>query len=422
MKLSTLLLQWGPRKDMSPQLLASSRSLGVDVPNHTNYATNYALPKYMPAIDGLRAFAVLAVLIVHFPWMPSSRHVLLNRLHVQPVSQYGWVGVDLFFVISGFLITGILLDSKDSPHYFRNFFARRALRIWPLYYAVVCFVFVIYSRIHPQGSVAEHLTGWPYYVSYLQNFVFFDNGVPLLAVTWSLAVEEQFYMTWPFVIFLCGRKRLRGILMALLLGSPIIRLVLNHYVGGHYPMITFGRMDGIVAGSLLALWFRSETFSLARLRKWASRFLVVGGIGSVYFLTTSRNAGQQSIWVYCFLAVAFSGLLCFAAVDSLLPRPVYKLLTNSALSYVGKISYGLYLLHPIAYYTYNFLIHNLRLSLAADTFGQDVVAFVGELGLAFLFASGSWYFFEQPILRLKKKFLPKVTTSRYTLQSSELTT
>ncbi len=358
----------------------------------------------MPAIDGLRAFAVLAVLIVHFPWMPAGRHVLLDRLHVWPVFQYGWAGVDLFFVISGFLITGILLDSKDAPHYFRNFFARRALRIWPLYYAVLSLVFVLYPLVLPHAFGAENLKGWPYYALYIQNFVFFDNGPPLLSVTWSLAVEEQFYMTWPFVIFLCGRKRLRGILMALLLGSPIIRLVLNHYVGGRYPEITFGRMDGILAGSLLALWFRSEIFSLAQLRKWASRFLVVGGIGSVYFLTTSRNAGQHSIWVYFFLPVAFSGLLCFAAVDSLLPRPVYKLLTNSALSYVGKISYGLHLLHPIAYYTYNFLIHNLHLPLGADTFGQDVVAFVGELGLASLFASGSWYFFEQPILKLKKKF------------------
>jgi peptidoglycan/LPS O-acetylase OafA/YrhL len=374
------------------------------MPDATHAPAEYVVPKYMPAIDGLRAFAVLAVMIVHFPWMAAPRHVLLDRLHLQPVTQYGWVGVDLFFVISGFLITGILLDSKDSSHYFRNFYARRALRIWPLYYAVLCAVFCFYVFGRPHSSGAENLKwGWPYYILYIQNFFLFDNAVPLLAVTWSLAVEEQFYITWPLVVLLCRPGRVRSIVFTLLLASPVIRLILDRTVG-NYPTITFGRMDGILFGSLLALWFRSETFSLSRLRKWASVMLVVGGIASVYLLTTSRNAGQHSILVYSALPVVFAGLVCFAAADSLLPRPVYKFLTNPVLSFVGKISYGLYLLHPLAYHTYYFLISKSHLPLDRDTFIQDTVAFVGELGLAFLFASASWYFFEQPILRLKKKF------------------
>ena len=314
------------------------------------------------------------------------------------------MGVDLFFVISGFLITGILLDSKDSSHYFRNFYVRRALRIWPLYYAVLSAVFCFYAFGHPHSSAAKNLNwGWFYYVYYLQNFFLVDNQVPLLGVTWSLAVEEQFYITWPLVVLLCRPRQLRSIVLTLLLASPVIRLVLDRTVG-HYPTITFGRMDGILFGSLLALWFRSETFSLQQLRKWASVLLVVGGIASVYLLTTSRNAGQHSILVYSFLAIAFSGLVGFAAVDSLLPRPVHRFLTNPVLSYIGKISYGLYLLHPVAYHSYDFLVRDLGLPLGRDTFAQDALAFVAELGLAFLFASTSWHFFEQPLLRLKKKF------------------
>src|ERR1700760_1369307 len=197
----------------------------MEISRAASTAEGVCLPKYMPALDGLRAFAVLAVLLVHFPWMPTPRLALLERLHLWPILRYGWVGVDLFFVISGFLITGILLDSKHTASYFRNFFARRALRIWPLYYAVLVFVFILCTFLRPHGTGAEILKwGWPYYILYLQNFVFSDNGVPLLGVTWSLAVEEQFYITWPFIVLLCIRKRLLTITVALFLASPVIRL------------------------------------------------------------------------------------------------------------------------------------------------------------------------------------------------------
>jgi peptidoglycan/LPS O-acetylase OafA/YrhL len=119
------------------------------------------LPKFMPAIDGLRAFAVLGVVIFHWPY-PVVRDALFNKLHVKPLVECGWVGVDLFFVISGFLITGILLDSKGSSHFFRNFYTRRALRIWPLYYAVVMFVLVIYPLVHPSGSMVHGTAPWFY--------------------------------------------------------------------------------------------------------------------------------------------------------------------------------------------------------------------------------------------------------------------
>jgi peptidoglycan/LPS O-acetylase OafA/YrhL len=154
----------------------------------------------------------------------------------------------------------------------------------------------------------------------------------------------------------------------------------------------------------LALWFRSESFSLAKLRKLALALLLVGGTISTYLLTTSGKGGQESLTVYSFLAVAFCGLIGFAAVDSLLPRPIYALLTNPVARYIGKISYGLYLLHPIAYYLYNFLIGILHSRLGEDTFWKDALSFVGEVGLVFLLASLSWYLFEQPILKFKSKF------------------
>ena len=106
--------------------------------------------------------------------------------------------------MSGFLITGILLDSKGSPHYFRNFYVRRSLRIWPLYYAVLLFVLVIYPLIDPNGSMVHSTASWFCYVLYIQNFVAY--GSRLLGVTWSLAVEEQFYTTWPFIVAALNRR------------------------------------------------------------------------------------------------------------------------------------------------------------------------------------------------------------------------
>jgi peptidoglycan/LPS O-acetylase OafA/YrhL len=358
------------------------------------------LPKFMPAIDGLRAFAVLGVVILHYPY-PYVRDALFNKLHVKPLVECGWVGVDLFFVISGFLITGILLDSKGSRHYFRNFYARRALRIWPLYYAVLIFVLVIYPHVYPSGSMVHKTAPWFYYVFYLQNFVVSSR---LLGVTWSLAVEEQFYITWPLVIMALSKKNLQRLIITLLAVAPLSRLVLDHYVGPHYPVETFARMDGILAGSLLALWFRSEGASISRLRKIATGLLLVGGIGSLPCLITG---GSESILVYSFLAMALSGLVCFAAVDSILPRPLRALLNNGQLRYVGKISYGIYLLHPIVYTACNFAIQRMLIPLERDTFSRDAIVLLTELALTILVASLSWYFFEQPILRMKEKLWPR---------------
>ena len=187
----------------------------------------------MPAIDGLRAFAVLAVLLVHFPY--PGHYALFRTLHLTRAADAGWVGVDLFFVISGFLITGILLDSKGSPHYFRNFYIRRALRIWPLYYAVLFFVLVVYPFVHPTGSMVHQTASWFYYVFYIQNFVLY--GSRLLGVTWSLAVEEQFYTTWPVVVSMLSRKNFQRLVFMLLLAAPIIRIIVRPYAGPSFALL-----------------------------------------------------------------------------------------------------------------------------------------------------------------------------------------
>src|SRR5580693_4799132 len=157
--------------------------------------------KKIPQLDAVRGLAVLLVLVHNTNKYPS--------LHLHLISDNGWMGVDLFFVLSGFLITGILLDSKDSVGYFKNFYARRCLRIWPLYYSALLFMFVVVPLLRPSEahtSFEARSSPWWSYPIFLQNFL---TPIPtaatgLLGVTWSLAVEEQFYVFWPLVVRFCN--------------------------------------------------------------------------------------------------------------------------------------------------------------------------------------------------------------------------
>src|SRR5262249_43223645 len=142
--------------------------------------------------------------------------------------NYGWMGVDLFFVLSGFLITRILLDTKPSEHYFRNFYARRGLRIWPLYYAVLLFMFVVVPLLRPQDSAELFQRSFPWwsYPFFLQNFLVNAPALAVgpLGVSWSLAVEEVFYLVWPFFVRYLPVERLLILAWVVLLGSPPLRL------------------------------------------------------------------------------------------------------------------------------------------------------------------------------------------------------
>src|SRR5437762_3573688 len=151
----------------------------------------------LPQLDAIRGVAILMVIFHNqTPKYPS--------LHLQHIFANGWMGVDLFFVLSGFLITGILIDTKQSEGYFRNFYARRCLRIWPLYYALIVFMFVVVPVLRPSEAhtVFEKSSPWWGYPLFLQNFLIKipTNATGPLAVTWSLAIEEQFYLVWPLIV------------------------------------------------------------------------------------------------------------------------------------------------------------------------------------------------------------------------------
>src|SRR5271163_4752017 len=159
-------------------------------------------------LDAVRGFAVLVVFVHNIDIYPS--------LHLGLIATNGWMGVDLFFVLSGFLITGILLDTKKSNGYFSNFYARRCLRIWPLYYSVILFMFLIVPLLRPserQDIFGPRSSPWWAYLLFLQNFLVSvpTKATGLLGVTWSLAVEEHFYLVWPLIVRFCTNAQLRRI-------------------------------------------------------------------------------------------------------------------------------------------------------------------------------------------------------------------
>ncbi|MGA3210374.1 MAG: acyltransferase [Terriglobales bacterium] len=331
------------------------------------------LRRYIPELDGLRAFAIGAVLFVHCNFGFQS-HAL------EKMRSYGWVGVDLFFAISGYLITSILVSSRDQPHYYRNFYARRGLRIWPLYYLLLLFVFVLspHLGLWARQDFDPRYIHWEYYVFYVQNLVYARLGSFALVITWSLCVEEQFYLVWPFAVRLCSRRTLTGVALAvLLLGTPF-RMFLHHIDSSMGFFFTFTRLDPIAAGALAVLqpkWFRYTWLAAP----WAAWLLIHGDFEYVYFA----------------LALTFASVVLYAAHHE------NRVLRAAPLRFVGKVSYGVYIFHPIAFAIF------WRTPLYSVFQGwphANLPRMIGQMLFPIPFAVFSWYVYEQPILRLKRFF------------------
>ena len=202
------------------------------------------LPAYIPELQGLRGLAVLGVVVYHC-------HPRLVGTWLYSASLWGWAGVNLFFVLSGFLITSILLEARDRPHYFRNFYARRALRIWPVYVLVLA---VCYANapwfIGPGVWDAVKTAPWWAYALFLQNLLHWTMP-PAVAQTWSLAIEEQYYFLWaPVVRFLRRPWMLAVLLVTAFVESAWMRRAHPHWLTPTHSLI---HLDGIALGSLLAL-------------------------------------------------------------------------------------------------------------------------------------------------------------------------
>lgn len=353
---------------------------------------------YYPALDGLRGMAILLV-------------VLLHNFGFMNYFFFGWLGVDLFFVLSGFLITDILMNSLTNPFFLRNFYMRRVLRIFPLYYIVLIIFLVLLPTLKIQSLDISYYTSNQFWLwTYLQNWLYIFKepyGDKILLHTWSLAVEEQFYLIWPITILLIRKpKKLLLIVIIVLVSAIITRYIVWNYKIenlAYSSLYTFTRIDGICIGCMLALLMKINS---AFLKNHTSAIVLLMAIINFgfYFLNDRQSFTLPYLALvgYTTFAILF-GILVYEAVIA--ESKIIKLIfTQQLLIFFGKISYGLYVYHwPI----YLFLFPYFKRLLSADKnlslLLPDLIAATFVTLIAIFISILSYRFIEKPFLKLKAR-------------------
>jgi peptidoglycan/LPS O-acetylase OafA/YrhL len=352
---------------------------------------------HMLQLDALRAFAVLAVLVGHFTPTTSKFYLPFKLVDL------GGLGVRLFFVISGFLITGILLRSKSYRekdrlpllYEFRQFYARRVLRIFPLFYLVLGFAALL--DIPP----VRETFGW--HAAYLTNFyLFFTGRGGSTSHLWSLAVEEQFYLVWPWIILLVSRRRLSAVILVTIAIGPIFRLLCGLYTGNHRtPILPMSCLDTLGVGAFLALRRDQAGQQYCRKYPFGKSGLLLGvGVMAMFVLLRAMNHGRMIGYAIFDVGVALiAGWIVWNASIGI-RGPIGKLLEVKPLLYLGTISYGIYIYHNFIHYLLDRPeITNILALLHAGSLTNLLIC-----ATTIFVAALSWHLFERPINDLKRYF------------------
>lgn len=344
---------------------------------------------FVPQLDGFRALAILLVLMNHMvdlrtPWPVSN------------ICRLGWIGVDAFFVLSGFLITKILLGSKPGFRPISLFVLRRTLRTWPLYFLVLAVAFLV---LH--GDPSGQATNWISHVFFLQNYApwFVTHS---LGPTWSLCIEEHFYFVWPLLVFLVPRRWLYWALPVAFLTMPAIR-----YWGLHHAFTTKQlntetqfHLDGLLAGSFIALGASRYGLRNRKALWFAWVALVLGAIMTLVGFRQDWDIifGRNTVWGFTTISIGFAALLqlVLRSESSLLA----KIFSLRLLRYIGRISYGIYLLQDSVISLMDRAAVHRFMGEAASNW---MLAIPLRIGLTICVAAISYRFFESPILRFKER-------------------
>jgi peptidoglycan/LPS O-acetylase OafA/YrhL len=367
---------------------------------------------HSPALDGLRGIAILLVLAHHLTVVRPGTEF---ETAVFGLMHMGWAGVDLFFVLSGFLITGILLDSRGSNRYFTSFYARRTLRIFPLYYLVIFVSYHVlpyfptwYGNLVGTGQVPPEHVFW----LFVSNFTFaerneFSHGI--LGVSWSLAIEEQFYLVWAAVVWLISPAWFGGLCAALIAAAPVLRAMAIEDGAREIEVYvtTMYRADALAAGGGLA-WLarRPAAPPIHQYGPWA----VLVGVAGVVTLSCwdghlSWDGGIKQVVGYTFLALAASGLLLCATNPNERARGP-RWMSARWLQMFGRYSFCLYLIHlPVMWAVRYSIFDPTRAPRVLDSaMPAQILFWILTLASAFVLAALSWRLFERPILGLKRFF------------------
>ncbi len=360
---------------------------------------------HVPALDGIRGLAIIAILIQHlFPSHAYSPDWLLNALLI--LRNQLWVGVDLFFALSGFLITGILFDTLDSPNYFRNFFGRRCLRIFPLYYGFLGALLLITPVFHFDwhGQAYRLLTYTP---TIPFRYDWSQNPSPFIELThfWSLAVEEQFYLFWPILIF--WLKSRRSILIATLIGAVFaLSLRTSVALAGVYPInhTLPACLDSLMCGCALAILVRTRHRN--RVLRWAAPVFAASAALAIFQALTQKNY----VWEHNFylttvglsvIALSSASLIAACLRTGSIAQTIFR---AKVFRFFGRYSYGLYVFHFSIYNTTRILLlpklTAQDVSAARSRLIVGLVAFMASILVSLL----SYHCYEKHFLRLKRYF------------------
>jgi peptidoglycan/LPS O-acetylase OafA/YrhL len=366
----------------------------------------------IPGLDGIRGIAFLLVFFLHTDYI-----------------YIGWVGVQLFFVLSGFLITDILLRMKDTFNagdFFKKFYGRRFLRIFPLYYFYLLIMFIVTSvliyyqyRIHYMERFQDQL---PYALAYVYNFFNASSAYQgeswLVGHLWSLSVEEQFYIIWPLLIFLTPKQHLKKLFIAAIIAGPLFRLAVTvlfkyfevPFLYPNYAIVTyalpFSHLDAFGFGAFITCFefpkARQQLLVLLLLLPFigfATTWYSTGGFGTstAFGFEYPLGGDLKQVWGYSYINYTFALLIFLVIREKLFLR----ILDNKFLSYLGKISYGLYIYH----FAIIWFVRRIRDLDISEPIAKPLT-FVISAVLVYFVASISYKYFEKPILDLKDRYFP----------------
>jgi len=374
----------------------------------------------VPEWDGVRGLAILMVVFHHYgniqPGIGGGPGAIRSAVPLL------WTGVDLFFVLSGFLLGGILMNHRDSGNYFKTFYLRRVCRILPLYFLWMALFFAVPFLLSPANPPGWYLTIFHQDIAHFPNWVylfFFQNlfmaktGYAVaswLGPTWSLAIEEQFYLVIPFIIWLAPPRRLLAVLLALIAMVPAFRIYLFLFHSGIFTYVLLPcRADSLLLGVLCAYLLRDDYFRslLERHRNWLRSALIVLAAGMAGLTIFSNQRGNGLLYSYEMATFGFTWIALFYAclilvVGTSRSGALARLTRVPVLRHFGIIAYGMFLINlPVIT-----LVQGLISGKTMPDIGNwsDVLTALLAFLVTWILAFLSWKFFEKPIVRWGHSF------------------